>query len=429
MGFGKPNISLDDVPAIVTAEPPKVSKTLKMVMTGLVAIGLLSFAISVSGDTKRAWTTFQVNAMYWLILSAASSGFAAVFQIAAAEWARPLRRIFESASSFLPFAIAAFIPVYLFHGYDHIFLWAHEPAPGKEIWLSPNFLYIRDFIALILIYYATKKVIDLGLAQDITAIRSGLTGVDSSKLARWQSKEFDRYAKSAGGDARGTIRELFARRGFNSPIVVICYTFGLSLIAWDQVMSVDPHWYSTLFGPFIFMSGVYVAVAWNAMGVGFARNIHPLFKAKVIRPTMHDLGKLLFGFGIFWTYLFWSHYLTIWYGNLPEETGWIILRLREEPWHTFSWFAFWCLFFFPFMFGISKDAKQVPPLLAAAAAVVATGIWLMLYIMIVPTSFPEQIPLSFLDAGITVGFLGGFVLMAVKYLERVPLIPFGDLYR
>jgi hypothetical protein len=427
MSFGKPNISLDDVPAIVTAAPPKVSSTLKMVMAAFVIIGAASLFFLLSKDSKQAWTTFQVNVLYWLMLSAASSGFAAVFQICAAEWSRPIRRIFESASGYLTFAVFPMLAIFIFHGFEDIFPWSHEEIKGKEVWLSANFLYIRDILSILLFVFLVKRLINLGLAMDINAIRGGLTGVDSANLARWQDKQFDHLVVK--GDPQTKIGEMFSAKGMLSPVIVVCYGFIFSLIAWDQVMSVDPHWFSTLFGPFIFISGVFVTMSWNAMAMSFARNIHPLFKQKIIRPTLHDLGKLMFGFGIFWTYLFWSHYLTIWYGNLPEETGWIILRLRKEPWHTLSWFAFWSLFFFPFMFGLSKDIKQVPELLFAGASVVAVGIWLMFYIMIVPGQFPTVIPLSFLDLGVTLGFLGVFVLLAIRYLERVPLIPFGDMYR
>ena len=427
MSFAKPNLCLDDVPAIVTAAPPTVSKTLKLVMAAFVLIGLASLFFLLSKDPNQAWTTFQVNFMYWLMLSAASAGFSAVFQITNAEWSRPVRRIFESAVGYLTVAVIPMLVIYLFHGFEHIFAWSHEEVKGKEVWLSANFLYIRDALAIVLFVYLVRRIINLGLAMDINAIRGGLTGVETSKLARWQDKQFDNLASK--GDPTTKIRELFSARGYLAPIVVAGYGFIFSLITWDQVMSVDPYWFSTLFGPYIFISGVFAAMAFNAMGVNLARNIHPLFKQKIIRPTLHDLGKLMFGFGIFWTYLFWSHYLTIWYGNLPEETGWLIIRLREEPWHTLAWFTLWCTFFFPFLFGLSKDIKQVPELLFAGASVVALGVWLMFYIMIVPGMFEHTIPLSFLDLGMSLGFLGVFVLLSIRYLERVPLIPFGDFYR
>lgn len=429
MGFGKPNISLEDVPAIITAEPPKASAALKNIMLLFIVIGVVSFLAAVTNDPNKGWTSFQTSFMFFLLVSAASSGFSAVFQISNAEWSRPIRRLFESASEYLLYAIIPLIVIYVFRGYNHIFQWAHEEVHGKELWLNPHFLYVRDALAILLLVWVTRRVIHLGLQQDLIAIRSGLTGVDKAQLARWQDKKFDSLVSTWGSDPRAAIREIFSKRGFLSPVVVIAYSFIFSLISWDQVMSVDPHWFSTLFGPFIFMSGAYIATAFNGMGITLARNISPLLKKKIIRPTLHDLGKLMFGFGIFWTYLFWSHYLTIWYGNLPEETGWVLTRLRYEPWHTLSWFGFWCLFFFPFLFGLSKDAKQVPPLLFFAASIVSIGIWLMFYIMIVPGMFPKEIPLSLLDLGIALGFFGVFVLLALRYLEKVPLIPFGDLYR
>jgi hypothetical protein len=421
-------ITLKNVPEIVTAQPLVVPEIAKTVLRMLVLIGLVSFGIlMVFGKIQEAWLSFHVNSFYWFGLAAASSGFAAVFTICNAEWSRPLRRVFESASVYLYYGIVPFLFVYIAGGYKDIFLWAVHPLEGgKGLWLSAPFFYLRDSLAILLLVYLSRKVIFLSIRQDIAAIRGGLTGVAKEQLSRWFGAEFDQYVTNSSAEAE--IRESARVKGKLSPGVVAAYAGVMSLLGFDQMMSVDPYWVSTLFGAFLFMSAVYITMAWNSIGVAFLRTIHPLFKARITNKSLHDLGKLLFGFGIFWAYLFWSHYLTIWYGNMPEETQWLILRARLEPWHSFAWLVLWGCFLYPFMFGLSKDAKQIPHLLFVTASVVAISIWLLQYLIVVPSHFPNEIPINIFDFGISMGFAGTFLLLAISYLERVPLIPFGDLY-
>ncbi len=379
------------------------------------------------GDTLHTWTSLQVNFLFWLCLAAASTCFSAALHICNAQWSRPIRRLFESGSNF--FLITPVFLIILYLGHHHMFIWAREPIPGKGSWLTSEFVYIRDILALVLLIYLARRVVFFGLRRDFLAIRGGLSGLPKDDVARWNDKHYDRYVAGAKGDALSEIQLTTDRMGRLSPVVIFFYALVISLIAWDQEMSVDPHWYSTMFGGFVFMGAVYLAMAWCSMTVGVARILHPLFRAKVTRATLHDLGKLLFGFGIFWAYLFWSHYLPIWYGNIPEETGWIVLRLRKEPWHSLAWFVLGSCFIVPFLLGLSRDVKQVPQLLFCTGVIVAIGLWTQHYLLFAPTIFPDHIPIGIIDIAITLGYMGIYILCAGSFLERVPLMPFGDLYQ
>ena len=271
-------------------------------------------------------------------------------------------------------------------------------------------------------------MVNLTIRRDIGVVRDGLTGVSEEEKERWQSSKFDKYVKNWNGDTKKELALIKERLGRLSPIIVLAYALVMTFYAFDQIMSVDPHWYSTMFGGHIFMSGVYLAFAWVAMLILFLRRMHPLFLAKIERRTLHDLGKLLFGFGIFWAYLFWCHYLPIWYGNIPEETGWIIDRFREEPWHTFSWVVLGMCFIIPFFLGLSRDVKQVPILLFFTAFIASIGIWLQQFLLFLPTHSPHIIPIGIMDMGISIGFMGAYLLSVVSFLEKYPIMPFGDFY-
>lgn len=428
MSHGAGFISRNDVPDIIRAKPFTLPNTMRLVLMLFVLIGIAGAGWGFTqGDTLHTWTSIQVNFLFWLCLAAASTCFSAALHICNAQWSRPIRRLFESGSNF--FLITPVFLIILYLGHHHMFIWAREPIPGKGAWLTSEFVYVRDILALVLLIYLARRVVFFGLRRDFLAIRGGLSGLPKDDVARWNDKHYDRYVAGAKGDALSEIQLTTDRMGRLSPVVIFFYALVISLIAWDQEMSVDPHWYSTMFGGFVFMGAVYLAMAWCSMTVGVARILHPLFRAKVTRATLHDLGKLLFGFGIFWAYLFWSHYLPIWYGNIPEETGWIVLRLRKEPWHSLAWFVLGSCFIVPFLLGLSRDVKQVPQLLFCTGVIVAIGLWTQHYLLFAPTIFPEHIPIGIIDIAITLGYMGIYILCAGSFLERVPLMPFGDLYQ
>lgn len=429
MSHSSSPVTLHDVPTIVAAEPFRLPKVWKAVALLFIAIGVVGFLreLSGEGDPTHAWATFQVNFIYWFCIAIASTGFTAVFHICDAEWARPIRRVFEAGSTFLLYCPAILLVLFFFRAYDHLFIWSHEEAPGKAAWLQPGYVYVRDVLAMLVLILLGRKMVHFSISRDITAIRGGLTNIPKDQLGRWFGKEFDTYATGSGSDTKQTIRDISGSMGRLSPVFIMVYALVVSLIAFDQEMSVDPHWYSTMFGAFVFMGGVYLAVAWTSMFIGMVR-LHPLFRKKIERRTLHDLGKLLFGFGIFWTYLFWSQYLPIWYGNMPEETHYLILRLREEPWHSVAWLVLGLCFFIPFLLGLSRDVKQIPQLLFCTGAIVACGMWLQHYLLFVPSLFPTRVPFSFTEVSVSLAFLGGYLLSVLSFLEWAPLMPFGDLY-
>lgn len=420
-------VSSSDIPSIVTAEPFKVSAAVKTGLWALVAIGIVCFLYALTGqEPKTAWISLQVNFTYWFMVSMGSTCFVAVLQICNGQWARPIRRIFEASSSFLPFILLPL--VVLIFGHQEIFAWSTEAHTGKELWLNSTFFYVRDILAAVILILMGRRVVFLSVSRDIGAIRGGLTGVEKNGLERWKGSFYDKYVADWSENTLSEITRVSHSLGMLSPAMVVAYFLLMSLLAFDQIMSVDYHWYSTLFGVLFFMSGAYIAMAFASMSMPFVRRIHPLFRAKIERRTLHDLGKLLFGFGIFWAYMFWSHYLPIWYANIPEFTGWMILRLREDTWHGVAWFVLTTCFFIPFLLGLSRDIKQIPVLLAATGLIVSIGLWVQQYLLFTPTLYPHSVPLSFADLGLSLGFLGAYILACLSFLEKAPLMPFGDFY-
>lgn len=422
-------ITIDDVPRLVTTPPFRASKTAKGILWFLLVVGLATFIMGVAGpEPQLAWIAYHTNLVFWVVLAAAGTAFSAIFQLCNAQWARPVWRIFESNVNFLCISLALLGLFYIGHG--HVFVWAHEPVPGRGEWLTSTFLFLRDILALAVLVFLSYQVVFYNLRKDFIAVRSGLTAVDPAQRRHWDDDSLNYLVAGANlNDPRRAIQDCEDRMWRLSPLVIIAYAIVISLLAFDLVMSVDPAWYSTLFGAMIFMSGIYAACAYAGITLGFMREAHPIFRAKIERRTLHDLGKLVLGFGIFWAYMFWSHYLPIWYGNMPEETHWVILRLREEPWHSFAWVVFGATWIIPFLLGLSRDVKQMPTLHFCTGVIVVCGVWMQTYLFITPSLYPNVIPLSLNDVLITAGFLGGFALSQIAFLEKFPAAPFGDFYR
>ncbi|MCB0346661.1 MAG: hypothetical protein KDD66_16215, partial [Bdellovibrionales bacterium] len=420
-------VSVDDAASIAEAAPLTISQPGRVILWLMTALGLLVFILALNGaDPRHAWMSFQINLMFWLMAAAAGTMWSSAFHICDAQWCRPVRRIFESMSCFLLLCVPLLAFMYIGHG--SLFAWAHEPAAGKEAWLVGWFVYLRDVLALLLFAFLARRVVHLSIRRDIGAVRSGLTGASEAAVARWSDKKYNKFVGGWGNNPEQALRDTSREMWTLSPIVVVMFAVVMTLLAFDQIMSVDYHWFSTLFGALYFMSGVYLAYAFVGIGIGFLRDIHPLYLRKIERRTLHDHGKLLFGFGIFWAYMFWSHYLPIWYGNLPEETQWVIVRLRLEPWHSLAWVTFAASFIIPFWLGLSRDVKQMPVLLFCTGVIVAVGMWLQIYVLFAPTLYPNNIPIGLVDLFITLGFMGAFILTCVRFLEKYPLMPFGDLY-
>jgi hypothetical protein len=163
---------------------------------------------------------------------------------------------------------------------------------------------------------------------------------------------------------------------------------------------------------------LYIGLAVLAIVAAVTR--HHLGLQTILTPDQfHDLGKLIFGFCILWTYLFWSQYLPIWYGNIPEETGFVLLRTREQPWMTVSWTVLTLNFLIPFPVLLSQRVKRIPAALAVVCMLIVVGMWLERYILVVPSLWQEMtLPLGLIELCILAGFFAGYTLVFLAFVRE-----------
>ncbi|MBI3182978.1 MAG: hypothetical protein HYZ28_12650 [Myxococcales bacterium] len=294
-------------------------------------------------------------------------GFQAAMRIAGAQWSRSLLPLFPAAYGFVPFG--ALVLALLLLGVSRWAPWVHDSMPHREWWLNVPFLVVRSVV-----------------------LYSALAWLG------WL------LVKPRKDGAEPSMRVA----------VVYCLVYAVTLSVWwfDFVLALDPEWVSTLLGAQGFMGALLAGVAvvaLLALKTGMASG-----------DQRHDLGKLLFGFSVFWAYLVWSQYLPIWFGNMPEETG-FLLRRMHSPWLPLTVLVVGLSFVVPFIGLFSEKAKRAPRVLAALAIGLLAGQWLEKYLMVVPSVSGEHSAVGIAAVLVSLGLAGAFVLLVAGALRPAPV--------
>jgi Ni/Fe-hydrogenase subunit HybB-like protein len=383
---------------------------------GLTILGalLLLFRLG-DGDNARAWHMVQVNWLFFTGLSTGSVAFAASQKITNAKWSGVIIRFAEAAAAFLPISLVTLILIFT-AGYEPIYgrMVAQLPSlqPGKAFWLSHSFMFIRLFGGLLLLSWVGWRLIRADLLPDLVAARGSVTGGRRALYERWARGYDEGPLGVAAHEAR--IHRL-------APLYAVLYAIIVTIIAFDGIMALQPHWYSNLLGGFYFMGSFLGAHMLLALTMMFGAS--HLGVADLVSPKQrHDLGKLCFGFTVFWTYLMWAQYLVIWYGNMPEETGFVFARLWGH-WFPVGRAVFLGMFLIPFVGLLGVAPKKTRVTLGFFASVSLAALWLERYLLVLPSvtlapgpifGVPELAP--------TLLFAGLFLLSYALFARRFPML-------
>jgi hypothetical protein len=394
-------------PAYVDEIRPSALSKLALPMGALALVGLIAgFAI---GDAATAWRAFHVNYLYFGAIAQGAVVFSCILTIVGAKWPGPVRRLAESLGAWTVVTPVLFL-VDWFVGRAHIYPWL-PVFEHKAKWLNEGRLLAWDLTIFVLL-----------------AVLSQVFLAASRKLA----------TPSASADEKEAAR---IRMKNLAPLICLAYAFGWSFVTFDQIMSLTPTWFSNLFGAFVAWGGLLSAVTATTVLAVLHRN-YPGLEGQITRERLHDLGKLIFAFSIFWMYLFFSQYLVIWYGNLPEETQFFQARLGSEflmdtwywegwwtrigePWVKISLLAWICIWVIPFWFLLGQVPKKTWWFIGPVALVSLFGFWLERNVLIWPSLVPND-TLAFCgpaQIAIALGFLGAFALAGMLYRSRFMAVP------
>ncbi|MBI5187267.1 MAG: polysulfide reductase NrfD [Nitrospinae bacterium] len=395
---------------------PGVSKGSNLPFFVLALAGVVAFVTGLThGETIRAWGALLVNFLFWTGIAMAGIVFAAIQQTTNAAWGRPIKRIAEGLGSFLPVSFIVFLVLFL--GARHLYPWINEPIPAKAAWLNLPFMFIRDLAGVVLLFGLSYKFIYNSVRPDLGVINEKkyfpLSSLAQGFIKNW----------------RGSKEEIEKCHTANyklAPVLILAYTLVFTLLAFDLIMSITPHWYSTLFGAYFFMSNIYLGLASIILVVVFLKDRIGLDKYVTIY-TFHDIGKLLFAFVLLWTYFFYSQFLVIWYGNLPEETSFVIKRVYEKPWESVAWTLLFTNFIIPFLVLLSRSIKKKPKLLRIIASIVFCGMLTERYMLVFPSLWEgHEFPFGAIEFFMTIGFFSMFVLTYRKFMEHFPMMTITD---
>ena len=368
------------VPDQVSVRHLPRSRKANLLIGAFIVVGLVSFVMRWRQDPQAAWISYITNWLYFTSVSMGGLLLAIATWITKAKWNWSIRRISQSFVAFLPFSFLLMLPM-LSLG-ESYFPWiemmADDPVvQNKAAYLNMPFLVTRNVLGLALLFGVALYFVYLALRPDMGLSAEKLT--EGKRGEAWQA----RLTRGWMGQEKEEVRS-YKRMTVIAPAFVIIYALVMTMLSYDWVMSLEPHWFSTMFGPWFFMGAFWIGIAATALWSVYLRTQHEDFHRCIGLQQRHDIGKLAFAFCVFWTYLFFSQYIVIWYGKLPWEQAWIIRR-SDEIWGGLSGLVILLCFVIPFAGLIGRKPKTKPVLLAFFTSIILVGMWLERYVMLAPS--------------------------------------------
>lgn len=359
-------------------------------LAAVIGIGA-SFAMR-GANEEQFYYSWLVAFLYFMSLGLGALFFVLLQFATKTGWGVVVRRLAENTAASLIVMVLAFVPVYL--GLTRLYHWSdteHADAilQGKAWYLNPT-----RFLVFGLVYFAIWSALAYWF-------RSGSVRQDTS------------------GDHDLTRRRI---RWAGPGIVLFALTS--TFASFDWAMSLDPHWYSTIFGVYYFAGSLVCVFAFLSLLVIGLRRAGCL-AGFVTVEHMHDLGKLLFAFVVFWAYIGFSQFFLIWYANIPEETGWYLARMKGS-WQSLTLFLAVGHFIVPFFFLMSRHIKRQALTLGLGATWMLGMHLIDMYWLVMPTLHPDGYRITILDVTTWVGIGGLFMTAFGFFLTRAKLVPAKD---
>jgi hypothetical protein len=387
-------------------EVPGKMKTWSYALIGVGLVALLYGMVTkgFSSDEHEQvhfWGTLMYNSIFWTLICNASMFFICVTTLAQAGFTQSFRRIPEAISTMVPIfgSITFAVLMYIIFGHKHhIYHWLDTEAvaadpilKGKAGFLNPTFFVI----------WTTATI---GLWSFL--------GWRIRQLSREADEAEMNHETGAKFILKGTVRA-----------ALFTVWFGLtvgSTIPWLWMMSIDAHWYSTMYSWYTFASSFVAGMSLLALWLIYLKNKG--YMELTSQEHLHDIGKFMFAFSIFWTYLWFSQYMLIWYANIPEETVYFKHRV-QGPYKGVFFFNLIINFLCPLLILMKRAAKRNYTLVTFMAVLIIFGHWIDFYQMVMGSLMKEHVTLGWMDFGILAFFVGMMILFVGKSLASKPLIP------
>lgn len=374
-------------------------KAKRFALSLLIIGGVLSILgiILGAGDEHfltRIMTNGLINAFFFFAIGLGALFFLALNYATEAGWYAVIKRIVESVALYLPYGIGVLGGVLLLITVmkgAHIYIWMDEEVvkedhiiQGKSAYLNIAFFWIRT-----LAYFAVYLIFLRGFRKR-SLLEDEVGGTEI---------HFKNYRKGA--------------------TFLVFFAVFSSTSAWDWLMSIDVHWFSTLFGWYTF-AGMWVsAMVVIVLTIIYLKKLGYL--PQINESHIHDVGKWIFAISFLWSYLWFSQYMLIWYANIGEEVAYYVMR--TENFKVLYFGMFLINFIFPMLILMSRDAKRDSGILMFVGIIILLGHWLDVYIMVSAGSLGVNAQLGILELGMLLLMAGAFIMILLKNLTKAPLLP------
>ncbi len=397
----------------VTSTAPYEFKSRNRMIAGtMIIIGIIAIAAQFATHHEQTWANLLMNNFMFLAFGLGATFFLALQYVAEVGWSTVIKRPLEALGQIIPVAGVIMILI-IFFGGNHLYHWMDagitDPKAanydkiiaGKSAYLNAPFFWVRVVLYFVIWTYGAKKLRASSLLMD-----------QGDSTAVW--KKTRRFAC-----------------GF-----LVLFAVTESTMSWDFIMSIEPHWYSTLFGWYTFAGLFITSLVGLAFTVTYLKSKGYL--QEVTEHHLHDMGKFIFAFSIFWTYLWFCQFMLIWYANLPEEVTYFMLR--QDHYRGLWLGSFFINFLCPFIILMSRDAKRKARLVMGMCILLFIGHWFDTFIMVVPGAMVtashhasegaghEMLygQITWMEIGTTIGFLGLLIYLVQHYLSKAPLVIKND---
>jgi len=390
-------------PTDITIPAGSLWAKLPMLGGAAAVVGLGATLAMAFGEHKaRAMFSYLWAFEVMLCIAQGALGFVLIQHAVRAGWSTVIRRIAETASMTLPIFVVLLIPIVTL-GMHELYPWSHhtDEILEKKRW----FLSTPFFLGRAALY-----------------------------LAIWCFLSWFMYSNSVKQDSAtdaGEIKKLTHKMWFIAAPGLALYALSQSFAAIDWLMSLQPHWYSTIFGVYIFAASIlafFCFVTLVSMGLQNAG----VLKQAITVEHFHDMGKFVYGFTVFWTYIAFSQFILIWYANIPEETEFYLVRL-EGGWNWVSYALPVAHFFVPFLFMLSRHIKRNRMALAAACGWMLFMHLVDLYWLVLPNygthgegEHHAHLAVSWLDFAALIGMAGAFFAAFGYFLNKNKVVCIND---
>lgn len=428
-----------DVNPIIDAIPGReVPRSVVGIAAAGILFGTVTFGLCAWRHPEWAWGAFLVALVYTLAIAQGGVLFSVMMTLTWGRWGRPIKRIGESFAAFLPvgYLLLAFFLIAgnkLYPWNPHTFV-ASGPiglAPHadwaistKSLWLSLPFFAARQLVGFAVLITLDWLYLRASFGPDLAmaAARLKTTHPEFTPPGWWSLLGYSPTADAAAGQQRQTSI---------APLIGFCYAIVFSLVAFDLIMSLSPLWYSNMFGAWFFMTSFWLSLA--ALGIYSLLSRDWLGITAYVSPNVtHDLGKLCLALCMFWAYTLYAQILPIWYAQMPEETQFLLIRMKPEM-HEWNWLAQVVIvmcFLAPFSILTSRGIKKMKWPFIGVLSVIMIGVFLERTLLVMPSVWFERHFPFFLFATVSLGqlwsFGGMFVLLSSHVLSKVPAMVVSD---